>query len=139
MTRLVVDANVFASAAIGLPESPSSRVLAAAEHGEFELVACDRILAEFQRTLRGRYFQTRVPTEEGMRLEMLLRELAVILPDPIDPPSVVRDPRDDYLVALALAGRAEAIVTGDRDLLDHAGLEPPAITPRTACERFGLA
>jgi uncharacterized protein len=63
----------------------------------------------------------------------------MILPDPIDPPPVVRDPRDDYLLALALAGRADAIVTGDKDLLDHAGLEPPAITPRTACERFGLA
>jgi predicted nucleic acid-binding protein len=51
---------------------------------------------------------------------------------------VLRDPKDDYLVALAVAGRAEAIVTGDRDLLDHDGLVPPAITPRDACERFGL-
>jgi hypothetical protein len=139
VTRLVVDANVFASAAVGLPDSPSSRVLAAAERGEFELVVCDRILAEFQRTLRGRYFQARVPAEEGTRLDGLLRALAVILPDPTDPPSVVRDPRDDYLVALALAASVEAIVTGDKDLLDHAGLEPPAITPRTACERFRLA
>jgi hypothetical protein len=84
VTRLVVDANVCASAAIGLPESPSSRVLAAAEHGEFELVVCDRILAEFQRTLRGRYFEARVPAEEGTRLEGLLREPAVILPNPIE-------------------------------------------------------
>lgn len=36
----------------------------------------------------------------------------------------VRDPGDDYLVALARAAGAEAIVTGDRDLLDHEGLVP---------------
>jgi predicted nucleic acid-binding protein len=61
-----------------------------------------------------------------------------MLPDPVAPPATVRDPRDDYLVALAIGARAEAIVTGDRDLLDHDGLKPPAISPRTACERFGL-
>ena len=138
MTRLVVDANVFASAAIGLPKSSSSRVVAAAEGGHFELVACDRLLAEFSAALRGRYFESRVPADERVRLQMLLHELAVILPDPIDPPPVVRDPRDDYLVALALAGRVDAIVTGDKDLLEHAGLRPPAITSRMACERFGL-
>jgi predicted nucleic acid-binding protein len=48
-------------------------------------------------------------------------------------------PRDDYLVALARATRVDAIITGDRDLLDHEGLEPPALTPRAACERFGLS
>jgi hypothetical protein len=32
--------------------------------------------------------------------------------------------------ALARGANANAIDTGDRDLLDDAGLEPPAITPR---------
>lgn len=46
---------------------------------------------------------------------------------------MLRDADDDYLVALARAARAEAIVTGDGDRLEHAGLEPPAITARAAC------
>jgi len=50
----------------------------------------------------------------------------------------LRDPDDDYLVSLAREGHAEAIITGDKDLLDHPGLEPAAISPRTACERLGL-
>jgi uncharacterized protein len=61
-----------------------------------------------------------------------------MLPDRIDVPSVVRDGDDDYLVALATAARADAIVSGDADLLDHDDLQPPAITARTACERLGL-
>jgi predicted nucleic acid-binding protein len=58
--------------------------------------------------------------------------------DPVTPPRVLRDAHDDYLVALARSAAAEVIITGDRDLLDHEGLEPPALTPRAACERFGL-
>jgi predicted nucleic acid-binding protein len=41
-------------------------------------------------------------------------------------------------LALASASGAEAIITGDKDLLDHAGLRPPAIEARAACERIGL-
>lgn len=41
---------------------------------------------------------------------------------------LLRDPDDDYLVAIARAARAAVIVTGDRDLLDNVGLEPPACT-----------
>jgi predicted nucleic acid-binding protein len=44
----------------------------------------------------------------------------------------------EYLVELAVAGRAAAIVSGDADLLDHDGLHPPAIRVRAACELLGL-
>jgi hypothetical protein len=39
---------------------------------------------------------------------------------------------------LAREANAEAIVTGDKDLLDPLDLRPPAIDARTACERLGL-
>lgn len=58
--------------------------------------------------------------------------------DPIEPEAVLRDPGDDYLIALAKAADAEAIVSGDKDLLEHAGLKPRAISPREACESLGL-
>ncbi len=59
--------------------------------------------------------------------------------DPTDPPRVLRDPNDDYLLALAASSGAEAIVTGDKDLLDHPGLQPPAITARQAVEQLGVS
>lgn len=58
--------------------------------------------------------------------------------DPVDVKVVLRDPDDDCLVALARHVNAEAIVTSDRDLLDHSGLTPSAISPREADERVGL-
>lgn len=59
--------------------------------------------------------------------------------DPTDPPHVLRDPNDDYLLALAASAGAQAIVTGDKDLLEHPGLHPPAITARQAVEQLGLS
>ncbi len=50
--------------------------------------------------------------------------------------SSLRDSTDDYLLALARSGEAEAIITGDKDLLDHAGLQPPATSAREAVDRL---
>jgi predicted nucleic acid-binding protein len=61
-----------------------------------------------------------------------------MLDDPADPPAVLRDPTDDYLIALARKAGAEAIVTSDGDLLDHDALSPPALDPRTACKLLAL-
>lgn len=51
-------------------------------------------------------------------------------PDPFAPKPILRDPEDDYLLALADAADAVLIVTGDKDLLDHPNLDPPAINAR---------
>lgn len=138
MTRVVIDANVLASAAAGHPGSPSRRLFAALTTRRLAATLCELILEELGRTLERPYFTKRVTPEERHRFDVTLRIVCELLPDPSAPPQVLRDAKDDYLVALALAGRADAIVTGDRDLLDHDGLVPPAITPREACERFGL-
>lgn len=138
MTRLLIDANVFASSAVTVPGSPSARILDAVTSGLIEFVACDQLLKELDRTLRRPYFAHRLPPDGPEIFCRLLHRWAVILADPVDPPAVLRDPGDDYLVALARSGGIDAIVTGDRDLLDHEGLEPPAITVQQACERFGV-
>ncbi len=94
------------------------------------MVACDTLLSEVCGGLAGRYFRDRITDEERTVIPAMLAALAVIAPDPVFPPPILRDPSDDYLVALAQTTRAEAIVTGDRDLLDHEGLEQPALSAR---------
>jgi predicted nucleic acid-binding protein len=67
-----------------------------------------------------------------------IERVAVMLDDPVDPEPVLRDSSDDYLLALARSANAEAIITGDKDLLDHAGLQPPAISAREATDRLAV-
>jgi predicted nucleic acid-binding protein len=68
----------------------------------------------------------------------MIERVAIVVADPPAPARVVRDPEDDYIVALARSANADRIVTGDRDLLDHPGLEPTAINAREACVILGL-
>jgi putative PIN family toxin of toxin-antitoxin system len=51
----------------------------------------------------------------------LLRTLARTLPT-VDVEVEVRDPKDAPVIAAAVAGRTDVIVTGDHDLLDDAEL-----------------
>jgi len=75
-----------------------------------------------------------------------IRELLILvgrdLPD-VDVEVELRDPRDAPVVAAAITGRAEAIVTGDRDLLEDEELkawltarEVEVISPAELLERL---
>ena len=55
-------------------------------------------------------------------------------PDPV--PAILRDPDDDYLVALASESGADAIVSGDLDLHEATGLSVDILTPREALTRL---
>jgi hypothetical protein len=76
--------------------------------------------------------------EEASRLGATIRE---------SPPCVIYDAVSEMSVEAIVCPRlpaevdragAEAIVTGDRDLLDHVGLKPPAIDPRTTRKPLAL-
>jgi uncharacterized protein len=95
-------------------------------------------IAEVESGLRKPYFRSRVEEQEIDEIVATIRDAGIMLRDPVNPSALLRDPNDDYLVALAREARAEAIVTGDRDLLDHPGLAPPALHARDACKLLGL-
>ncbi|HEU0316476.1 MAG TPA: putative toxin-antitoxin system toxin component, PIN family [Solirubrobacteraceae bacterium] len=74
-----------------------------------------------------------------MRFIADLAAQTTLLSDPPAPhPAVCRDHRDDYLVALATASGAEAIVTGDLDLLaiDPEAVAIEVLTPRQLVDRL---
>jgi putative PIN family toxin of toxin-antitoxin system len=52
------------------------------------------------------------------------------LVEPIERTAVCRDPKDDIFLSVALAGRADALVTGDSDLLSLGPFRGiPILTP----------
>lgn len=139
MKRLVVDASTLTSGVASRPGGGTPWLLLLALIDlEFEAIVCPRLIQEFGDALGSRYFQERLDVRDLDGIVTSVTGVATMYDDPVRVKPLPRDPDDDYLVALARDARAEAIVSGDKDLLDHLGLEPPAINARDACKLLGL-
>jgi len=109
--KVVIDANVIiaAVAARGLCEAIMELCL---EH--HHIILCEGIILEVEEKLRHKL---KVPPNIIDDYIGLLRNNSQILaPNKIEE-GVCRDPKDLMVLGLATAGRADAIVTGDKDLL----------------------
>ncbi|HEY5855563.1 MAG TPA: putative toxin-antitoxin system toxin component, PIN family [Aldersonia sp.] len=131
--RVVIDPNVWISAAIN-PYGTPARVVDAVATGEVTAVVTQHLLDELATVLIQPRFRRWVSVADAVAFVETLGGHADLRDDPGPPARRVRDPDDDYLVALAEAADA-IIVTGDADLLD-AELEPPAITPADLLARI---
>ena len=128
--RVVLDANVWVSAAIqaGASHRIVQRWLAGS--ADFEVILCPRLIGEVGDvlTLRPR-MRKWIDLDVAEHYVGTLRVLADVFPDPTVVESATRDVDDDYLVALARGHGADYIVTGDKDLLEWPEQRPPVITP----------
>ncbi len=91
---------------------------------------CKRLLNEINDvlTLRDRLRKWISLEHAHEFLEMILT-LIELENDPIDPPLMLRDRDDDFLVDLARSHHVDFIVSGDKDLLEWVEQRPPVISP----------
>jgi putative PIN family toxin of toxin-antitoxin system len=119
--RLILDSNVYLNYL--LSPNPSATAVAfaldAAAAGEVRLLLPEDVIAELIVVIAERpHLRKRVSLAQLDALLDRIFEFATLLPVFEDePPSVVRDEKDDYLVALAVLHAADFLVTRDRDLL----------------------
>ena len=90
-------------------------MLDAVRRGDLEPIASWELARELTDVLRRPEIRRYGVTEADV--DDVLAVLGPLLPD-VDIAVEIRDPDDAAVVAAAVAGAAEAIVTGDRDLLD---------------------
>jgi uncharacterized protein len=133
--RLVVDPGVLVSAII-TPLGPPAEILRAVAQGRVALIVCPHLLAELLGVLRREKFRSYLPIEEAERYVAGVASGAETRPDPQAVSPITRDPKDDYLIALAREAAVDAIVSGDADLLVLEGIEPPILSPVSLIEEL---
>jgi len=117
MTRAVIDTNIFLRAVIK-PQGTVAPILVRLEEGKFVLIYSQQLLDELVEKLE----LPRIRLKYNLGAEDIERLLTLIirLGERVEPDrkvNISRDPDDDMFIEVALAGKANYIVTGDDDLL----------------------
>ena len=139
--RAVLDTNVLTSGTVS-PTGAPAQVLEAWRHGVFTLVTSSALIAELVDVLH----RPKLLDSYGLTttdIDQLAAALAAFTVDPLPLdalPVHSRDSDDDHVLACALGGRADYIVSGDPHLTEldqHPALLPLRIvTPRAFIERL---
>ncbi len=118
MIRAVLDTNQYVSMAIKA-RGTADRLLAAWRDERFVLLLSPPILEEIIRVLRSPRLRRLIrltALEINGLIESLLLD-AELTPGRLAVQVITRDPSDNMFLACAVEGRADYIVSGDRDLL----------------------
>jgi len=128
--RLILDTNILLSGLLS-PLGSSAELLDAWERKRFVLVACDGLIAELREVAGRPFFRKRLRAGASELLAAGIRDFSLFCRDLPSAP-VAPDPKDSYLLALAEAGEAEFLVTGDKQLLSLSRHKSTRIIPPAA-------
>jgi putative PIN family toxin of toxin-antitoxin system len=133
MRRAVFDTTVLVSAFL-TPRGVAGELVTLAAAGTFELLLSSAIIIETWRTLiSSEHIRDRYPysDERTYMFCLSLQEIAAEVLRTTQPlTGVVRDPEDDMILACAVDGRADTIVSRDKDLLSIGTFQSvPIISP----------
>jgi len=106
-----MDANVAIAAAATRGLCEAIMELCIEQH---QIILCRGILDEIEDKLRHKL---RIPRAIIAEYTKILESNAQVLPPEVIDSSACRDPDDLMVLGVALSGRADVIITGDKDLL----------------------
>jgi len=117
--RVVIDTNVLISGSFGIQNSPSAKILRAVRDKKIILVISPMILEEVREVInRERIVKlTKMTIKERKEFLDKLIERSDITAGKQLTQIAGRDVKDDKFLACAIEGKADYIVSGDRDLL----------------------
>jgi len=134
--RLVIDSNVWIAALIS-PTGTARQLVDAILNNDIDILMSEATFDELVSRLdRPKFDRYREPEAWNLFLSELV-ELALWQEDAGTTTGISRDADDDKFLALAVMGQADAIVSGDGDLLElgtHDGI--PIVTPAEFLRRL---
>ena len=113
--RAIVDTNILLSALLS-PLGAPAKILAAWERRLFTLIACEELVSELHEVAKRPFFRARLRAGVAEVLAISIQDLSSYCEDLPSGPAAP-DAKDSYLLALAEAGQAAFLVTGDKELL----------------------
>jgi len=132
--RVVLDTNVLISGALSHTSTPARALERSIREGQ--LLASTATLRELMEKLLSPRFDRYVSRDTRDALILRLAPLVEIV-EVVQLVQASRDPKDDKFLEVALNGRADVIVTVDRDLLELNPFRGIAIlTPAAYLERY---
>lgn len=112
--RIVLDTNQLVAALVRPPELAT--FLMAWESGRFTVIASTEMIREYQRVLAYPEVASRIYPELLRSFQShLLHDIELI--EPAETPQLCRDPDDDKVIAAAIYGLVDYLITIDQDLL----------------------
>jgi putative PIN family toxin of toxin-antitoxin system len=139
VTRVVIDPGVLVSAFISPKKAAPALLVDAILDGNLDVLMSPALIAELTDVLEREKFAAHTAEGRAAAYIAALLDRATMVKDATPVPARTADADDDYLIALAQAHSADAIVSGDRHLLDVASSELQVLTPRELADRLGLA
>ena len=131
--RVVVDTNVLLSFLIKRNSVPGVVVQHVLEH--HRLLISSPVIEELASKCRKGKFRSYFTLEEGAEFVELLERVGGLVPIRTGVVAC-RDAKDNMFLDLALSGRADLLISGDKDLSDMKGLGGTAILPPKQCMRL---
>jgi putative PIN family toxin of toxin-antitoxin system len=113
--RLVVDTNILISALLGTTGLPA-HLIDLWRDGRFALLTAPEQVDELRRVTRYPKIRERLPPALAGRLVNDLRALAILVGD-LPRITASSDADDNLLLAIAVAGSADFLITGDKRYL----------------------
>jgi putative PIN family toxin of toxin-antitoxin system len=116
---VVIDTNVFVSAFLSSAGIPA-RIVEHWQRQDFEVVVTAALVQEYERSLNYPHVARRhgMGPEEIAQIVAGVAQFSVVVQVGDSIAVVADDPDDDKIIACALAGEADYIVSGDAHLLD---------------------
>lgn len=114
--RVVIDTNLVLSA-LAFPGGKPARLRLAWQNRRIQPLVSSFTVAELMRTLAYPKFKLTAEGQNELLADYLPYGETVRIPDPPPTTPPCRDAFDVPFLQLALAGKADALVTGDKDLL----------------------